>query len=381
MSNMICEFTKSTEEQLQTNNRLKHHYELGKKREAVWNKKYRNVTAIEFDKINWEENLEGKGFLLTKNEPLGKTKYSDTYPCKLKPGSQAVNMIEQSFKEITQQEQELGLPVARDQNKKIDALACKVIRIKNLSKPMFSLYSKRNFTIWMGLKHGCMINYLKIFATNALDKYYIFMDFAEQGTLTDFIKNDQQNANGLAIEKATNLMIDLVTGLHFLHTNAISHRKLKSDNIFITQGGNLAKIGGYEYFIEFCDYDHNGEKSMCWMTHEHNGFNSIEAIANDPHDPFLEDIFGIGALFYYMLTGKPPFDPCKLMKDSSHQCKDHRSSFKRNITNQVWMKKDHFKHKENEALKNLFPNTFSLNPLNRPSTDELLAMEIFKTRK
>ena len=91
---MFCEQTRSTEEQLRADERLKYHVELEKRREQVWTRKYRNIAHAEFEKIHWEENLEGKGFLLVKAEPLGKTKYSDTYRCTIKPGSQAVNMIE-----------------------------------------------------------------------------------------------------------------------------------------------------------------------------------------------------------------------------------------------------------------------------------------------
>ena len=376
---MICDYTKSTEEQLKSNDRLKHHYELGKKREAFWNRRYRNIQPAEFEKINWEENLEGKGFLLNKGEPLGKTRYSDTYQCKIKPGSIAVNIVDQCLKDI--QESEFGLPIgSKDQIRKIEILACKVIRIKSLSKALFSLYSKRNFSIWISLKFVNLVNYHKIFATNSLDKYYIFMDLGEQGTLTKYLKSTTSDS-GLPVDKATNLAIDILNGLHYLHSNAISHRRLKADNIFITQNGTQAKIGGFEYFLEFCDIDHNGEKSLCWMHHEHNGFSSIEAIANETHDPFLEDIFGFGALFYYLLADHTPFDSCKQYKESSHHCKEHRSSFKRNITNQTWTKRESYKQKDNEQIKNLLASTFSLNPLNRPSTEELLIVEMFKCKK
>lgn len=377
-SSMLCEYTKSTEDQLQANERLRYHTQLDKKREQVWNKKYRTITPIEFEKINWEENLEGKGFLLVKGEPLGKTKYSDIYKCNIKPGSLAVNVIEQGLKEVRTQESESGVKLdSIKEPVKTDVLAGKVVRIKSLSKPIFSLYHKRNIAIWLTLKHRSLIVIYKIYATNALDKYYIFMDFSDSGTLTKFIKATAAGT-GLSVDKSTNFANQLLHGLHYLHSNGISHRKLKADNIFVCQNANQIKISGIEYFLEICDVDHNGERSQCWMQHEHNGFNSIEAISNDPHNPFLEDVFSFGALFYYMLADSPPFDPCRLIKDSNHNCREHRSSYRRNLTNQSWSKRDSYKPKENDQLKAVFVNLFHLNPLIRSSTDELFTMDIFK---
>lgn len=58
-NNMILDYTKSTEEQLKTNERLNYYFNLDKKRESNWSKRYRNIQPVELEKINWEENLEG----------------------------------------------------------------------------------------------------------------------------------------------------------------------------------------------------------------------------------------------------------------------------------------------------------------------------------
>lgn len=375
-NNMLVDVTKSTEEALQSNDRLRHHYELGKKRESFWIKKYRGIPPAEFDKINWEENLEGKGFLLIKSEPLGKTKFSDTYMVKVKPNSVAFNLIEQSTKRSS--ESSTGSGLSKELSKKVDTLACRVIRIKSLSKTLFSLYSKRNFAIWLSFKHSNLVNLHKVFVTNSLDKYYIFMDYGEQGTLNKYIKQTSPEG-GLPVEKALQLSNDILRGLHYLHTSSIAHRKLKAENIFITANGGQAKISGFEFCQEFCDIDHNGEKSTCWMYHEHNGYNAYESVAGEPHDPFLEDIFGFGALFYFMLVDHTPFDSCKI-KESGHSCKDHRNSFKRNIIAQTWTKREAYKQKENEQFKTFFISSFSMNPFNRLSTDEIVLMEMFKKK-
>ena len=377
---MFCEQTRSTEEQLKADERLRYHVELEKRREQVWTRKYRNIGPAEFEKINWEENLEGKGFQLAKAEPLGKTKYSDTYKCNIKPGSQAVNMIEAVLKEIKALEDESSYKLAfasKESLKVAPVLACRVVRIKSLYKPIISLYAKRNVAVWLSLKHRSLVVIYKMFVTNALDKYYIFVDFGDQGTLTKYMKANFANA-GLPVDRASVFALDVLHGLHFLHSNGISHRKLKSDNIFVCQSGKQLKIAGLEYFQEICDVDHNGERSQCWMQHEHNGFSAIEAIANDPHSPFLEDIFGFGALFYFLLADHPPFEACKLLKDSSHNCREHRSSFRRNITAQSWTKRDSYKQKENDQIKGLMMATFNLNVFGRPSTEELLNMDLFK---
>lgn len=390
MSKMILDFTKSTEEQLKSNERLKYHFNLDKKREVIWSRRFRTIAPLEIEKINWEENLEGKGFIIAKNEVLGKTKYSDTYQCKIKSGSFASNLIEKCLKEI--QEADLASansnPAATKSSKQskpdsspakqtVEVIACKSVRIKGLSKTISTLFHKRNISIWFSLKNKSLLNYLKIYGTSSLDKYYLFIEYADQGILSKFLKAN--HPTGLPANKTIQFAVEILNGLHYLHSNGIAHRRLKADNLFVCDNGNQIKIGGLEYFSEICDVDHNNERAQCWMHHEHNGFNSIESISNDPHNPFHEDIFSFGCIFFFMLSNQLPFDSCKIMhKDPNHNCKEHRGSFKRNLTNQTWNKRENYKTKETDQIKTLLIGTFNMAPLVRPSTDELIVMEIFK---
>lgn len=72
------------------------------------------------------------------------------------------------------------------------------------------------------------------------DNLYFLMEFAEKGSLSSLIKHVQP----IPIETVRYIVAEIVLALEFLHTNNISHRDLKPDNILLDQ----------DYHVKLCDF-------------------------------------------------------------------------------------------------------------------------------
>ena len=72
------------------------------------------------------------------------------------------------------------------------------------------------------------------------DKFYIIMELAQEGTLTDFIVS--QKGKSLNEDDILDIFSQLLLAVYNLHQNKIIHRDIKPDNIFIDINGCI-KLG------------------------------------------------------------------------------------------------------------------------------------------
>jgi serine/threonine protein kinase len=94
-------------------------------------------------------------------------------------------------------------------------------------------------------------------------------------------------------------MLQIVSGLNYLHENNLMHRDLKPENIFITKEKDeyCLKIGDFGLATEASeDEDH---KTVCGTLN----FMSPEVASSKPYN-FPSDIFSLGVVFYSLLSFK-----------------------------------------------------------------------------
>ncbi len=126
--------------------------------------------------------------------------------------------------------------------------------------------------------------------------HYIAMEFLPGGSLRKQIGKEL-----VALEQALEWMKQLAQALNYAHKRGVVHQDIKPDNIFITQEGNL-KIGDFGLALiatgPALERHAQGKGTPAYM--------SPELCRGEQRD-HRSDIYSLGAVFYEILTGQPPF--------------------------------------------------------------------------
>ncbi|VUD69196.1 Serine/threonine-protein kinase PK-1 [Thalassocella blandensis] len=133
---------------------------------------------------------------------------------------------------------------------------------------------------------------------------YVAMELAEGCTLGEIV-----NHKGLSLANIVWLMQHVCTGVHLAHQHGVLHLDLKPSNIFVCKdSGNdlIAKVAdfgiGRPLTPEGAEHTHRG------MAMGLPGFISPEQILGEPQLDARADVYALGAILYFMLAGKKPYD-------------------------------------------------------------------------
>lgn len=142
---------------------------------------------------------------------------------------------------------------------------------------------------------------------------YIVMEYVQGESLSDLLAREQ-----IPISQCLDIMIQICSGLRMIHENDIVHRDIKPSNIMLTekQVVKLVDFGLAKWissdqsnFTKHADQYATRLKLVQTMPGQVMGtpsYMSPEQAAGTAVD-FRSDVFSLGALFYRMLVGKPPF--------------------------------------------------------------------------
>jgi serine/threonine protein kinase len=128
------------------------------------------------------------------------------------------------------------------------------------------------------------------------DRFFIVMELLRGATLKDFLKQ----SDGAQIERKLDLMIQLCAGLGAAHNASIYHRDVKPGNIFVRADGILKILDFGVARLASSSMTASGfiVGTPDYMSPEQARGADIDA---------RSDIFSLGGVFYFMLTGRKPF--------------------------------------------------------------------------
>jgi serine/threonine protein kinase len=129
------------------------------------------------------------------------------------------------------------------------------------------------------------------------DVAYIAMEYVEGCTLKDYLVQHKR----LPVADTTNLMLQLLDGLHFAHQQHIIHRDIKPSNLLLTAAGKL-KIA--DFGVARID---NSNLTCIGSLVGTPNYMAPEQFMSMPIDGRC-DIFSAGVVFYRLLTGHHPFN-------------------------------------------------------------------------
>lgn len=192
----------------------------------------------------------------------------------------------------------------RDKDKRA-ALACKVVDKSKAPPDFLGKFFPRELEIITKLDHPFIIQIHSILQRGP--KVFIFMRYAENGDLLDYIK-----ARGPIVEHQAKVWcFQMVKGLRYLHKQGIAHRDLKCENILISKRMNI-KIADFGFARQCEDEKHNPILSRTYCGSS--AYAAPEVVSGKPYDPKCADVWSLGIILFIMLNATMPFEDKNLKK-------------------------------------------------------------------
>ena len=159
------------------------------------------------------------------------------------------------------------------------------------------------------LRHASILELFNYFE----DSHYVYlvMELCKNGELFKFIT---KRSRPLSEPEARGILIQLVSGLKYLHSNNIIHRDLKLSNLLLSETFDL-KIADFGLAARLNDA-FGEQKTMCGTPN----YISPEIVSRRPYG--LEtDLWSLGCMMVTILTGSPPFQSQEVKKTLSKASK------------------------------------------------------------
>ncbi len=153
-------------------------------------------------------------------------------------------------------------------------------------------------------------------------KYFIAMEFVAGSTLADHMKKK----GPLSLEEGLSLFRQAALGLAAAHEKGLIHRDIKPDNLLISEDGKTLRVADFGLVMDATSLTQLTATGACLGTPQ---YMSPEQADGEPGDP-RTDLYSLGATFYQVFTGKPPYTSTTVMnllfKHKFHAVPDPRSS-------------------------------------------------------
>lgn len=190
-------------------------------------------------------------------------------------------------------------------------VAVKILR-KELSetKPHFAERFLREARMAARLEHPNMVRVIDCGVEN--DLHYMVMDYVDGPNCREQLKDEP---NGLHWRTATDIIDQAAKGLAYAAERNVIHRDVKPSNLMIDSLGRVrvSDLGLAKLSIK-------GRVQMTQELHTVGtpNYMSPEQIRSSADLDLRSDIYSLGATFYHLVTGKPPFLGKTSMEVISH---------------------------------------------------------------
>lgn len=122
---------------------------------------------------------------------------------------------------------------------------------------------------------------------------FIATELANRGSLFDYVKA----SNGLSEQLSRTLFTQILESIEYLHSEGISHRDIKSENIFLSNNYEC-KLGDFGFATKAIT-----DSTYCGSSY----YMAPEINLKKKYNCQATDIFSLGVLLFFMVTGKYPF--------------------------------------------------------------------------
>jgi len=221
-----------------------------------------------------------KEFVENIKKAIGYVKFSDSYEMKEVIGKGKFGVVNLGIHKKTGQQ-----------------VAIKILNKENIKTTEDKELVRIEIEILKLCHHPNIVRLLDHLENN--DYIYIVTEYIGGGTLGQYFKKKKFN---FSERQATNIMSQIANGVKYLHQYGIAHRDLKPDNIMITQQNDYGVIKIMDFGLS---------KILSPNERMVDGYGTLSYVAPEvllrtPYNKEV-DIWSMGVILFYMLSGKLPF--------------------------------------------------------------------------
>lgn len=149
------------------------------------------------------------------------------------------------------------------------------------------------------IDHPSIVKLYSAFRDEQTQCYYIVMELVEGMNIEQYVMKNGPMPEQQAVE----MMLKILDALQCVHNEHIVHRDIKPSNIMIRPNGDICLLD----FGIAKDLDSNGNNTVPGSVLGTNGYMSPEQAAGYSIN-YRSDIYAVGCVFFYMLTGHHAFN-------------------------------------------------------------------------
>ncbi|QVL32680.1 serine/threonine protein kinase [Telmatocola sphagniphila] len=149
-------------------------------------------------------------------------------------------------------------------------------------------------------------NVVRAYSAEKFGEYMLFeMEFVDGRDLGEIVKNK----GPLSVPQSMNFIRQAAQALQYGMSKSLVHRDIKPGNLMLTRGGTL-KVADFGLAKFNRENDRGGDRSLTGAN-EMMGtpdYMAPEQARNAKTADIRADIYSLGCTFFFLLTGKPPFE-------------------------------------------------------------------------
>ncbi len=207
------------------------------------------------------------------------------------------------------------------------------VNVQNDKVDMYDKYKQRfieEAQMIAKLNHPHIVRATDVFTEN--NTAYYVMPFIKGKTLQQLVETNGK----MSYELAVNYIAQIAEALGYIHERNLLHRDIKPDNVMVTPENSVILIdfGSAREFVQ--------DKTQSHTSILTKGYAPLEQYSNIGKKGAYSDIYSLGAVFYFLVTGQKPLDATERTMEKMKTPKELEPAIpeeiNRTIVKAMWLK-------------------------------------------